>query len=262
MNLVIGNTSQLGKEFPSYCLKISSRNIDTSKIRCFDKIFITFAEQRTFNLDISENDLIKVNVDYTKQIIDEIYLHNKQIIIYGTCELWNAYDGPINLNHTVYYKYSPYIKSKAILYNLLLENRSVGKWLNVNIIHPVNFNSVNRRDGFLFAKIFNSIINKQKINVGDLNICRDIIHPKYLVEESLKCDSDMIIGSGYATNIRDFVGELYNAFDLDYNEYVKENIEIDSPHIGNVFWCETEKKYYDLKKDTINDITIARDKIS
>ena len=49
-NLVIGNTSQLSHYFPDYYEKISSRNIDITKLysKKYDKVFLLFAEQRTF----------------------------------------------------------------------------------------------------------------------------------------------------------------------------------------------------------------------
>lgn len=262
MNLVIGDTSQLGISFPENFVKISSRNIDTSKIKGYDVVYITFAEQRTFDKQLTEKDFIDINVSYTSKIIEAIYKTNIKVIIYGTFELWNSHTGPVNIETPIQYNYSPYIKSKEILYNLLLDKRSKKKWENVFIIHPTNFNSTNRKKGFLFSKIFNSIINNVKIEVGDLDIKRDIIHTNYLIDKSIKCDEDMIVAAGFVTNIKEYVKKLYFLSNLNYDELVTEKIYNISPHKNNYFWLDTKDKYNNLIKDTINDIQYAKNKFS
>jgi len=262
MNLVIGDTSQLGISFPENFVKISSRNIDVSKINGYDVVYIAFAEQRTFNNLLTEKDFLDINVFYTSKIIESIYKKNKKIIIYGTFELWNGHNGPVTLETSIKYNYSPYIKSKEILYNLLLDKRSKREWENVFIIHPTNFNSTNRKKGFLFSKIFNSIINNVKIEVGDLDIKRDIIHTNYLIDNSIECDRDMIVAAGFVTNIKEYVKKLYFLNNLNYNDLVTEKIDNISPHKNNYFWLDTKNKYNNLIQDTINDIQNAKNKFS
>jgi len=254
MDLVIGNTSQLGVLLPDNMVKISSRNINTNEVSGYDTVYITFAEQRTFNTELKESDFIDVNVTYTTNLIDAIHRLNKKVIIYGTFELWNGHNGPVTINTPIKYNYSPYVKSKEVLYDILLDKKSKGEWDNVFIIHPTNFNSVNRKEGFLFRKIFDSIINKVEIEVGDLDINRDLIHPNYLVKESLTCDKNMVVGSGKLTNLKMFITALYQSCGLNYNDYVIENIGDTSPHKNNGFWLNTENVYNDLLKDTINEI--------
>ena len=254
-DLIIGSTSQLANYFPENIRRISSRNIKLDEFENkYNNIYITFAEQRTFKTNLTENDFIDINVHYTNKIINELYTKCKKIIIYGTAELWNAHEGPININTEIKYHYNPYIKSKEVLNNLVLEKRNKEKWKNVIIIHPVNYNSIGRKKGFLFYKIFESILKKKKITVGDLDIDRDIIHAKYLAQKSLSCKNDSIIGSGYTTNIREFVITLYSEFGLNYFNYVEEVIKLQSPHKNNSFWLETSEKYFDLLKDTIDDM--------
>lgn len=262
MNLVIGNTSQLGISFPEDFIKISSRNIDTSKIIGYDVVYITFAEQRTFNKDLTEKDFIDINVSLTSELIETIHKENGKIIVYGTFELWNGHNGPVTLETPIKYNYSPYIKSKELLYKLLLEKKSNGEWKNVFIIHPTNFNSTNRKKGFLFSKIFDSIINKTKIEVGDLDIERDLIHTDYLIKQSLECNKDMIVASGFLTNVKEYVKKLYSLNGLDYAELVSENLSNSSPHKNNAFWLDTENKYNNLIKDTIDDIKERKNKLS
>ena len=254
-DLIIENTSQLANYFPIHFSRIQSRNIKTEIFdNNYNNVFLTFAEQRTFNKNLTEKDFVDVNVHYTSRIIDKLCDKCKNIIIYGTAELWNAHNGSININTEIKYNYSPYVKSKEILYHLVLEKRNKNEWENVIILHPMNFNSIRRKKGFLFYKIFESILKEKIITVGDLNIDRDIIHAKYLAQKSLSCKNDSIIGSGHTTNIRKFVINLFYEFGLDYFNYVHEEIKMKSPHKNNSFWLETTEKYDSLFKDTIDDI--------
>ena len=152
-SLVIGNTSQLSYYFPNNFEKISSRDIDFTKLcsKKYDKVFLLFAEQRTF-LNESDDFFIKTNFDYTLEVINKFKDISNKIIIYSTSELWNKYEGCITLNDKYDYNYSPYIKSKEILCNYINNNRDI--YNNVIIIYPFNFNSIHRKEGFLFGKIF------------------------------------------------------------------------------------------------------------
>lgn len=254
MNLIIGGTSQLGTFLPKDYVRMSSREVNTNNVKNYDCVYITFAEQRTFNKNLKEKDFINVNVEYTSKIVNEIQNLNKKIVLYGTFELWNSYSGPVSIDSPIKYNYSPYIKSKDMLYNLLLDKRVKGEWGNVFMIHPTNFNSIKRKEGFLFNKIFNSIINKTIIEVGDLNINRDLIHPKYLVEKSINCKEDMIVASGKLTNLKTFIKELYNSNNLNYYDYVIENDSFSSPHKNNSFWLKTNDTYDNLLEDTLDEL--------
>ena len=264
MNLIIGDTSQLAKFLPENFLRISSRNIDFSsfKHQNFDTVYITFAEQRTFNQSLIEKDFIDINVDYTSKVITFFSNISRKIIIYGTAELWNNTNGTIDLNTKIDYRYSPYIKSKEILYYKLINNRLNNKWENVIIIHPFNFNSTFRKDGFLFYKVFDSILNNRKITVGYLDIRRDLIHTKYLAQKSLSINQDSIIGSGKITNIREFISEIYLYFNKHIDDFVIENKNVTSNHKNNIFWLNTTEIYNSLFEDTIEDLKNERDKIS
>jgi len=262
MNLVIGNTSQLSDFFPDDYKKISSRNLTFNDKNMYDTVYLTFAEQRTFNTSLTENDFIDVNVDYTSKVINYFSTISKKIVIYGTAELWNNSAGAINLSSDINYKYSPYIKSKEILHNVLINNRLNNKWENVIIIHPFNFNSLGRKEGFLFYKIFDSILNNKIINVGCLNINRDIIHPKYLVSKSLIAENDSIVGSGKLTNVRNFIEELYSYFNKQLDYFLIEDKNAYSNHKNNEFWLNTIDIYQNLLQDTVSEFKYERDKIS
>lgn len=254
MNLVIGNTSQLSAYFPQGFEKISSRNISDRSLRDrYDSVFLTFAEQRTFNASLSESDFIEANVEYTSKIVDMLENRANRIILYGTAELWNNCSGPISINTAIDYKYSPYIKSKEILWNTIRDKRDSGKWKNVSIIHPFNFNSIHRKEGFLFYKIFDSVINETIHEVGNINIERDIIHPIYLTEKSLSCKEDMIVGSGSAINVRRFIKDIFDRFGMRFEDYIIERNK-SSQHQGNTFWLDSEDVYGRLLEDTVSEL--------
>jgi nucleoside-diphosphate-sugar epimerase len=253
-NLVVGNTSQIAKFFSDDYLKISSRNLTLSDDAKYNNVYITFAEQRTFDTSLSESDFIDVNVNYTLKVAEHYSKLANKVFLYGTAELWNNYNGPISLSDNFDYKYSPYTKSKHILWDELKNLQSKGKFNNVFIIHPFNFNSLHRKHGFLFYKIFDSILNNTQISVGNLNLQRDIIHPKFLVEQSTTANSDMIVGSGVITNVREFIINLYESFGKDYDKLVIENDTAKSIHANNVFWSDTNTKYTTLLEDTITEL--------
>ena len=256
-NLIIGNTSQLSYFFPSSYDRVSSRNIDLSKFEknIYDRVYITFAEQRTFDINLTEDDFLSINVDLTSKIIDFFSKISNRVIVYGTAELWNNHNGAINIDTKIDYKYSPYIKSKEILYEKVMVKKEKFDWTNVSIIHSFNFNSLQRKNGFLFYKIFNSLINRQTTNVGNLNMSRDLIHPKYLVNKSLVVNDDSIIlGSGKLTNIESFISELFTNYGMNYKNFIISDINAKSNHLSNQFWLDTKDIYDNLLDDTIEEI--------
>jgi len=216
-NLIVGNTSQISNYFPKNYDRISSRNINFEDIRnrSYENIWLTFAEQRTF---LNEADFIEVNLNYTKRVIHELKNNCQNIYIFSTSELWNQYDGAINLSLPFKYDFTPYIKSKELLCQEIILNREDYK--NVIIIYPFNFNSIYRKPGFLFYKIFNSILTKNKEEIGNIDFNRDLIHPKTLVDESLKSNQDRIIGSGNLINVKGFVKDIFEGLELDIDDYI------------------------------------------
>ena len=226
----------------------------------YDRIYVCFAEQRTF-LNTSYYSLFsKTNIDDTIKILSFLSPKCNKLIIYGTAELWNNYEGPINIAMPFKYNHTPYILSKERMILSIHDSRSYGNFSNVIILYPVNFNSPYRKSGFLFSKIFDSIINRQKIEIGDTYFYRDMIHPKYVVEQSIKAEKDEIIGSGRLIFVNDFIRILYSHFKMDYNEYVSENF-IHNHTKQKIYYKDSRESLYsfdNLISDTINDIEYAR----
>jgi nucleoside-diphosphate-sugar epimerase len=263
MNLIIGNTSQLTpyfKELDNEILTVSSREFTPEKVgnQQFDKVFLAFAEQRTF-LTSDYYFFKETNVDYTIKVIKEMSPYTKTFVVYLTSELWNNYTGEIDLNMPFYYNFSPYIGSKEMLHAEILKLRAEG--IDIKMVYPFNFNSPYRREGFLFSKFMNVILNKEHITVGDLNFTRDIIHPRLIVEASLNTESDVIVGSGNLINVRQFYIDLLKEFSIIYEEYVTENLS-SFVNTREPYFLKTDIKYNNLLKDTVNDIRKFKDSIS
>lgn len=255
-NLIIGNTSQLAPFFPNSYEKISSRSVDLNYLRYnkWDSVYITFAEQR---VHINDMDFITPNFIYTRDILENLVGSSNKIVIYTTCELWNNRIGCVYPEDKPDYTYSnDYCLSKEKLMNYILDKRENGWWKNVIIIHPFNFNSTYRRPDFLFGKIFDSIINKTKIEIGNTYFYRDIVHAKYIVKRSIEATKDEMVGSGRLFFINDYIRDLYKSFGMIYEDYVIDNINIQSRHSEKLFYSYQKNVYtYDmLLKDTIDDI--------
>lgn len=255
-NLVIGNTSQLSYYFPSDYVKISSRNIESrlySK-NLWDRVFICVGESRKYIENIEIYD--KVNFNLILDIINKFKSISNKIILYSTCELWNRYDGPINLSTPFNFYETPYLNSKHKMFNYI--NKNYDEYKNVIILFPFNFNSTYRDNNFLFGKIFNSILNKNKIDIGDTYFYRDLIHPKYVVKKSIELSEHTIIGSGRLTFINDFIRDLYEHYSLSYSDFIIENKnKYNEYEKKKEYYLKSDKclySYKELLKDTIEDI--------
>lgn len=250
-SLIIGSSSQLSHYFPKYYERISSRDLDLDnfKNKFYDRIFICFAEQRTF---LNTGDLgifSDVNVHYTTKLVSFFKDKCNKVILYGTSELWNNYQGKVSLNLECKFDQTPYIVSKWVM------TKKFKDYKNVIILHPFNFNSPYRKSGFLFGKIFDSIINKKHIEIGDTYFYRDLVHPSYVVQRSILADKEELVGSGRLVFINDFIRDLYKYNNMDYNQYVTENYDHNLNINRKIYYLDSkEQKYYTLLKDTLDDI--------
>jgi GDP-D-mannose dehydratase len=237
-NLIIGETAQLNYYFPSSYKRISSRNIDYNSYKNtkFDSVYILFAEQRTF-LNSEEEFFTKVNVNYTLEVVNFFKEIANKVVLYSTSELWNDYAGGVDVSQPFKYNYSAYIKSKEILSNTINDKKDMYK--NVHIIYPFNFNSPYRKEGFLFYKIFDSIINKTKQTIGNIDMFRDVIHPSIIVKESISTTEDKLVGMGELINIKTYVEDMFTLVDLKCDDYLISNVQQNLPN--------TRKEYFSAK---------------
>jgi len=259
-SLVIGKTSQLSYYFPDSYEKVSSRNInfDDYKDKEYDRVFVCFSEQRTF-IEDEENLFYDINVDYTINVIEFFKNISNKVIVYGTSELWNNYNGSINTSVPMDYNSTHYIESKMEMVDVI-KNSDMN---NVIIIHPYNFNSIYRKEGFLFYKIIDSIIYDKKIEIGDTYFYRDLIHPKFIVEQSIGAEEDMVVGSGRLVFVNDFIRDLYQGMEMEYDHYVTENFEFNLNIKRNINYSDTYIcSYKKLIEETINEFKERKDNLS
>lgn len=259
-NLVIGNTSQLSNYFPESYTKISSRNIDIKFLTSqkWMNVFLCFGQSKKNVVDAETYDTI--NYELTKSLIEILLPISKKIIIYSTCELWNKKSGPITIDDSFEFFETPYTMSKFKISELILQNEKYQE--KVYIIFPFNFNCFSRKKDFLFGKIFHSIINKEKVEIGNTYFYRDMIHPSFVVQESINCVNNKIVGSGRMIFVNDFIRDLYKHFNMKYDSYVKEvwsnYIEYEK---RNEFYLKSEKclfSYDNLLEKTIIDLEKIR----
>ena len=253
-NLIIGKTSQLNFYFPESYIRVSSRNIDFNEFanKKFDSVYILFAEQRTF-LNEKESFFTDINVDYTLKIINFFKEISNKVVVYSTSELWNDYEGAVDISLPFKYNYTPYLKSKEILSSIINENKNLYK--NINIIYPFNFNSPYRKEGFLFFKIFNSIFYKKKISIGNVEILRDITHPQIIVNESINTDKDKLIGTGTLINIKKYIEDIFLYNNMLFDDYVTCDNTNNLKNARREYYSKIKYSSYDeLLNLTFNDI--------
>lgn len=218
MNLIIGKTAQLAKYFPDDYVRISSYDIDLDflKSETWDSVYVMMSDSRTF---VQNSDTFwDINVKKTTEIIDALGGNYNRLVWYATADLWNNHSGAYDLQTPYCFRPNDYMFSKYTATKALQKNRRDG----VVIHYPVNFNSIHRKNGFLFWTIFNSIKNKVPVTVKNLNFHREVLHPRYVVSRTIASQNDEIIGSGRLTHIGDFVKTLYSRMGLKYSDYVTE----------------------------------------
>jgi|LauGreDrversion4_2_1035121.scaffolds.fasta_scaffold02986_14 GDP-D-mannose dehydratase len=248
MNLVIGSTSQLSNYFPREYLKISSRDIDFNQLKNqkWDSVYITFAEQRIYDENI---DYIYPNYLYTLDIINSLLDASNKIVCYTSCELWAQCAGKISSSTEPKFRLinNDYTISKLLLFNKIKNLRKYNEAYNkVIFMHPFYFNSIHRSNYFLFGKIYDSIINKKKIQVGNLNFYRDMVHASFIVEQSMSSTQDSVVGAGRLFNVRQFIQDLYKINNVDFDSFVIE----ESKHL-----LDNQKL---IMADVVNDYTYEK----
>jgi len=255
-NLLIGNTSQISNFFPENFEKISSYNIDFDFLKKskWDNIFLCFGQSKKFLTNKFDYD--DINFNLTLKCLNELKDNANKIYVYSTCELWNNFSGGININMDYNFQNTFYINSKYKITNHILMRKE--EYKNVIVLYPFNFNSIYRTKDFLFGKIFSSIINKEKIEIGNTYFHRDIVHAKFVVRESLNSEENKIIGSGRLTFVNDFIRDLFNYFKMNYNSYIEEDLlKFKERPIEKEFYLDSKKNLYtydELLSDTILEL--------
>lgn len=255
-NLVIGSTSQLAHYFPASYEKISSYECfkEISK-KQWNEVYLCFGENRTYLSNSSDSTIInsfyEINCKKTIETVNLFLNTAKKIVVFSTSELWNDYTGPVSLSMPFKFRTNHYTSSKYQMSSLLSDKKN---YPNVSIAYPFNFNGVYRNGNFLFGKVFNSIIHNKKIELNDTYFYRDLLHPSIVVEEcrNREIGEDFVIGSGRLTFVNDLIRNLYEAFDMKYENMVQEKILEPGFYQNKIFYskhqplCQTATNILDL----------------
>lgn len=248
--LIVGNKSQISNYFPESYLRVSSKEIPHWVFSLdYDEVHLPFG----INIKgLSKKEYMDIN--YYKMLDVALYFSkiSKKVIVYSTCELWSNCTGGIDIETPFNFIEDPYTTSK---YEMTEKIKSWGR-KNIKIVYPFNFNSTYRSKDFLFGKVFHSIINKEKIEIGNTYYNRDILHAKWVAKNCQKVEEDTIIGSGQMIFVNKFIRDIYKSFDLDYDEYVTENLNTYTTKM-NEYFLKLNKPVYDYEQllyDTIDDI--------
>jgi hypothetical protein len=234
-NLIIGKNSQL-----SYFLDgipVSSREIpyDFIKKNKWNRIYLCFAEQRTF-VETS-TDFDKVNYNLTAKLVDDLYDYCEEFVFYSTTLLWSGYKQKYDIDLPFLYKETEYLSSKEKITNYL---KNIDK---VTIHYPCNFNSKYRKEGFLFSSLYDMILNKNKVNVKCLNFEKEVVHASYIAEKSKNTFSDSILAPGYSVNIRNIFSEICDRVGVCMNDFITETNCFDFAKPNDYCYNNLDKVY-------------------
>jgi nucleoside-diphosphate-sugar epimerase len=260
-DLLIGSNSQLAVYWSKKNTDIiSSHDIDINEIKknSWNRIYIAFSDGRTFLKEWKFfPEMYYVNVVKTFNLIHELKDYCNKIIYFSTTELWNKCEGKININTPFNFdRKSPYINSKYPIASTLLNKREE-LYKNVIIVYPFSFNCAFRKEGrFLFSKVFDSIINRKQIEIGNTYHYRELLHPIFVMDKVKKANEDEIIGCGRLVHVNDFIRDLYEIFQLKYEDYVIEKID-NNEEKKPIFYLDKnicDYSYQQLLNETVIDI--------
>jgi len=244
-SLIVGSTSQISYYFPSQYSRVSSRNYASALNDKWDTVYICFGENRTFLANTTDNLTMNafydVNHNMTIDAVEKFSPISRKVVVYSTAELWNDTCGEIDVNRPFQFKSNHYIMSKYAM-SVRLKDKSL--YPNVSVAYPFNFNGIHRSGEFLFGKVFDSIVNRKSITLGDTYYYRDILHPSMAAAESMSHNigEDFMIGSGRVVFVNDLIRELYKMFDLSYDDMVKENWDTPAHYRDRIFYSATPCK--------------------
>lgn len=242
--LVVGNTSQISHCLPSSFSRVSSRNFNADLVDDYDKIFICFAEQRTFDNSL---DFMEVNYDYTLSMINDLLPKCNNIVFYSTAMLWENFKKYSIDDDYSYDEENNYLVSKQKITD---ELKGVN---NVLVHYPCNFNSTFRKSGYLFSKLVDACAGNV-VTTGDLNFNREIVHASYVANTSLYSDESTIIAPGYLTNMRKYFHDVIGHFGVPVDN-IQESMVKHKPKPNSLHSVVDSSYDYDrMVEDTIMDI--------
>tara|TARA_Y100000310_G_scaffold316950_1_gene369269 strand:- start:231 stop:818 length:588 start_codon:yes stop_codon:yes gene_type:complete len=189
-----------------------------------------------------------INYHYTLDVIDNIISKTNEIVFYSTAMLWE------NLEHYDINDEFSYDKSNKYLVSKEMISKELEGKKTVIVHYPCNFNSCQRKKGYLFSKLIDACGGKL-IETGNLNFDRELAHASYIANVSTKSKCSQIIAPGYLVNIETYFRDVIGAFGYNMNDLVSQNlkamhIKSNSSHRG----IDIQYSYGKMLKYTIKDI--------
>jgi GDP-D-mannose dehydratase len=102
--------------------------------------------------------------------------------------------------------------------------------------------------------VFDSLLNDKKISIGNVDFYRDLIHPKVVVELSLRTKKDIIIGSGELINVKDFITDIFKNLNKNILDYIEFDASNNLKNLRKEYYsCDKTINYIELINLTIKD---------
>jgi len=194
------------------------------------------------------------NTSSTLNLLESSRIVNPEIKFYqaSSSEMYGNIDEnklPVTENHYLNPS-SPYGVSKASAHMITTSYRqSYNLFASCGILF--NHESCLRGQNFVTKKIIETAINISKgkckeLVLGNLNVFRDWGYaPEYIkvMWMILQHDSadDFIICSGEVHSLEDFVSEVFSNLDMDYKEYLKEDLDLYRPLELEIIYGDNSK---------------------
>lgn len=217
------------------------------------------------------------NTSSTLNLLESIRIVNPDIKFYqaSSSEMYGNIDEnklPVTENHYLNPS-SPYGVSKASAHMITTSYRQC---YNIFASCGILFNheSCLRGKKFVTKKVLETAIKihngtASELVLGNLNIYRDWGYAPEYVEAMWKIlqhsnPEDFIICSGEAHSLEEFIEEVFNNLDLNYKDYVKEDIDLfrplelktiygDNSKAKNIIGWEYNISFSDLIHQLVND---------
>jgi GDPmannose 4,6-dehydratase len=181
-------------------------------------------------------DVFKINALLPQHILDIIQLSGKPIKFFnaGSCLVYGNDKSGVQSEYTAFNPIYPYGAAKLYAQNLVSMFRESGVFACTGILFP--HESERRGEDFFTKKVCRQVVEikkglRKKLELGDLTALRDwtyapdICEAAWLMLQEPKAN-DFVIGSGKLTSLLDFVKMCFEHVNLNYNDYIGEQINV------------------------------------
>lgn len=231
-------------------------NFDVSDFYKVNELILSFKPTEIYNLSGQASvglsykqpfEAIDSIVNGTLNVLESIRNQNKQVRFYnaGSGEVFGDTRGEAVRENSDFNLKSPYAVAKASAYNLVKSYRETyGIFACTGLLfnHESNLRPVNYVTKKIVKAAHNiSLGNSDSLVLGNTNIYRDWgWAPEYVESMWLMLQSefpfDFIVSTGRSESLSYFIQKVFEWFNLDFNEYLIEDIKLfrpfDAPYNG------------------------------